>query len=66
MADRSSLLLGQLFGYVKGAYTGAEKTNDGLVEQARDGVLFLDEIHRLPPEGQEMLFMLMDRNEYRR
>ena len=36
------------------------------MEQARDGVLFLDEIHRLPPEGQEMLFMLMDRNEYRR
>lgn len=65
-ADNPQLLLGQLFGYVKGAYTGAEKTNDGLVEQARDGVLFLDEIHRLPPEGQEMLFMLMDRNEYRR
>lgn len=65
-ADNPQLLLGQLFGYVKGAYTGADSTNDGLVEKARGGVLFLDEVHRLPPEGQEMLFMLMDRGEYRK
>lgn len=65
-AENPQLLLGQLFGYEKGAYTGAEKTNEGLVAQADGGVLFLDEIHRLPPEGQEMLFMLLDRGEYRR
>lgn len=65
-AENPQLLLGQLFGYEKGAYTGAEKTTEGLVAKANGGVLFLDEIHRLPPEGQEMLFMLLDRGEYRR
>ncbi|MGX8833005.1 sigma 54-interacting transcriptional regulator [Amedibacillus sp. YH-ame6] len=65
-ADNPQLLLSQLFGYVKGAYTGADVSSDGLVEKARGGVLFLDEVHRLPPEGQEMLFMLMDRGEYRK
>lgn len=65
-ADNPQLLLSQLFGYVKGAYTGADVSSDGLVEKARGGFLFLDEVHRLPPEGQEMLFMLMDRGEYRK
>ena len=65
-ADNPQLLLGQLFGYVKGAYTGAERENEGLVEKAQNGVLFLDEIHRLPPEGQEMLFLLLDKGEYRK
>ncbi|MEG0093513.1 MAG: sigma 54-interacting transcriptional regulator [Erysipelotrichaceae bacterium] len=65
-ADNPQLLLGQLFGYEKGAYTGAETKSEGLVAKANGGVLFLDEIHRLPPEGQEMLFMLLDRGEYRR
>lgn len=65
-ADNPQLLLSQLFGYVKGAYTGADSSGEGLVEKARNGVLFLDEVHRLPPEGQEMLFMLMDRGEYRK
>ena len=36
------------------------------MEKAQNGVLFLDEIHRLPPEGQEMLFMLLDKGEYRK
>ena len=65
-ADNPQLLLGQLFGYVKGAYTGADRESEGLVEKAQNGVLFLDEIHRLPPEGQEMLFMLLDKGEYRK
>lgn len=62
-ADNPQLLLGQLFGYVKGAYTGADRESEGLVEKAQNGVLFLDEIHRLPPEGQEML---LDKGEYRK
>lgn len=64
-AANPQLLLAQLFGYVKGAFTGAEQTTAGLVAQSENGVLFLDEIHRLPPEGQEMLFLLMDRGIYR-
>lgn len=58
------LLLSHLFGYVKGAFTGADQDRDGLVEKADGGVLFLDEIHRLPPEGQEMLFYFIDTGTY--
>lgn len=60
------LLISQLFGSVKGAYTGAENDRVGLIEQANGGVLFLDEVHRLPPEGQEMLFSVIDRGVYQR
>ncbi|MFB5677697.1 sigma 54-interacting transcriptional regulator [Paenibacillus terreus] len=64
-AANPQLLLAQLFGYVKGAFTGAEKNTPGLIAESENGILFLDEIHRLPPDGQEMLFLLMDRGEYR-
>ncbi|WP_073255815.1 sigma 54-interacting transcriptional regulator [Caldanaerovirga acetigignens] len=63
-ANNPQLLLSQLFGYKKGAFTGAEKDKPGLVEKADGGILFLDEIHRLPPEGQEMLFTLIDKGIY--
>jgi transcriptional regulatory protein LevR len=36
------------------------------VERANNGILFLDEIHRLPPEGQEILFYLIDKGRFRR
>lgn len=65
-AENSQLLISHLFGHVKGAYTGAERERRGLIDQADGGILFLDEIHRLPPEGQEMLFSLIDRGTYRR
>ena len=60
------LLVSQLFGHRKGAFTGAENDKIGLVERADGGFLFLDEIHCLPPEGQEMLFTLLDSGVYRR
>lgn len=60
------LLLSQLFGHIKGAFTGADQETSGLVEKANHGILFLDEIHRLPPEGQELLFYLMDTGQYRK
>lgn len=60
------LLLSQLFGHVKGAFTGADSDKEGLVEKADGGILFLDEIHRLPPDGQEMLFYLIDTGEFNR
>jgi transcriptional regulator with AAA-type ATPase domain/transcriptional regulatory protein LevR len=65
-AENLQLLVSHLFGSVKGAFTGADTEKRGLVDQANGGILFLDEVHRLPPEGQEMLFSLMDRGSYRR
>lgn len=65
-AHNPQLLMSQLFGHVKGAYTGAETNKPGLLEKANGGILFLDEIHRLPIEGQEMLFTYIDRGVFRR
>jgi transcriptional regulator with AAA-type ATPase domain/transcriptional regulatory protein LevR len=65
-ADNPQLLLSQLFGHVKGAFTGADSSKEGLVEKANNGILFLDEVHRLPNEGQEILFSLLDKGSYRR
>ncbi|MFT8352482.1 sigma 54-interacting transcriptional regulator [Clostridium saccharoperbutylacetonicum] len=65
-ANNPQLLLGQLFGVKKGAYTGADFDKVGLIEKADGGILFLDEVHRLPAEGQEMFFTFMDRGVYRR
>ncbi|WP_232698440.1 sigma 54-interacting transcriptional regulator [Brevibacillus daliensis] len=65
-AENPQLLMGQLFGVVKGAYTGADKDREGLIEKANGGILFLDEVHRLPAEGQELLFYLIDKGLYRR
>lgn len=65
-ANNPQLLLSQLFGHVKGAFTGATTDKIGIVEKAQGGILLLDEIHRLPPEGQEMLFSLIDKRKYRR
>lgn len=65
-SNNQHLLLDHLFGHVKHAFTGAEEDKSGLVETADNGILFLDEIHRLPPEGQEMLFSIIDRGEFYR
>ena len=65
-AHNPQLLMSHLFGYVEGAFTGAEHEKEGLMDQADGGILFLDEIHRLPPEGQEMIFYFMDHGVYNR
>lgn len=65
-AHNPQILLDHLFGHVRGAFTGANEDKIGLVESANHGVLFLDEVHRLPPEGQEMLFELLDHGAFRR
>lgn len=62
--DNPQLLLSLLFGYTKGAFTGAVSDTAGLVEQADGGLLFLDEIHRHPPQGQEILFSILDRGAF--
>lgn len=64
--DNPQLLLSILYGYKKGSFTGADTDTAGLVENADNGVLFLDEIHRLPPKGQEILFSLLDKGQFRR
>jgi transcriptional regulatory protein LevR/transcriptional regulator with AAA-type ATPase domain len=65
-SNNPQLLTSQLFGVKKGAYTGAEADRSGLIEQANGGILFLDEVHRLPPEGQEALFIFLDTQKFRR
>ena len=64
--NNPQLLLSHIFGHIKGAFTGADTAKAGLVEAADNGVLFLDEIHRLPPEGQEMIFYFMDTGTFNR
>ncbi|NMM65190.1 sigma 54-interacting transcriptional regulator [Clostridium sp. P21] len=65
-ADNPQLLLSQLFGHSKGAFTGANDNKKGIVELCNGGILFLDEVHRLPVEGQEILFYLLDKGKFRR
>lgn len=60
------LLSSHLFGYKKGAFTGADRDQSGLIESAEGGILFLDEVHRLSSEGQEKLFILMDKKVFSR
>ncbi|MCP3940220.1 MAG: sigma-54-dependent Fis family transcriptional regulator, partial [Desulfobacteraceae bacterium] len=54
-----------LFGHVPGAFTGADKTRSGLIEQAVSGTLFLDEIGDLSLTSQIKLLRLLQEGEYR-
>ena len=55
-----------LFGYAKGAFTGAAANKSGYFEDARDGTLFLDEIGELPLEMQAKLLRVLENGEYQR
>jgi DNA-binding NtrC family response regulator len=55
-----------LFGYVKGAFTGATANKSGYFEDAQDGTLFLDEIGELPFEMQAKLLRVLENGEYQR
>lgn len=61
-----SLIESELFGFVRGAFTGANATKKGLVEVADGGTLFLDEIADLPFALQSKLLRLLQEKEYRR
>ncbi|NDO83770.1 RNA polymerase subunit sigma-54 [Citrobacter sp. NCU1] len=63
-ASNPQLLVSHIFGHARGAFTGADRDKPGLISEANGGMLFLDEVHRLPPEGQEMIFYFMDTGTY--
>ena len=58
-----NLVESELFGFKKGAFTGADRDSTGIVRAANAGTLFLDEIGDMPPEIQPKLLRLLESNE---
>lgn len=61
-----SILEGELFGYKKGAFTGAKENRAGLLETADGGTLFLDEVGNLPLNVQKTLLRFLQEQEFNR
>lgn len=62
----SQIIDSELFGHTKGAYTGADSQREGLIEEANDSTLFLDEIGNLTLEQQAKLLDTIEYGRFRR
>lgn len=60
-----NLFESELFGYVKGAFTGANKNKKGLFEEAHEGIIFLDEIGEIPISTQAKLLRALENHQFR-
>jgi two-component system response regulator FlrC len=60
------LLEAELFGYERGAFTGANQSKPGLLEQASGGTLFLDEVGEMSPASQAKLLRVLQEREFQR
>ncbi|MGY4028079.1 sigma-54 interaction domain-containing protein [Aeromonas rivuli] len=60
-----NLIESELFGYLKGAFSGAQHNKAGLVAQAHGGTLFLDEVGDMPPAMQVKLLRVLETHSYR-
>ena len=61
----STMIESELFGYVKGAFTGAMNDFSGMIAAANGGTLFLDEISDMPPDLQTRFLRVLQEREYR-
>jgi DNA-binding NtrC family response regulator len=60
-----SLFESEVFGYERGAFTGADRSKPGLLKEADQGTIFFDEISEMPPSGQAKLLRFLSEGTFR-